>query len=71
MDADENNSSISINTSYSDIIKGIGTIYNAAESKSLKDFISKYVKAKLSEPTEGEPAYYETLRNFNLSTVKL
>lgn len=62
------------NNEYSWVIKEIGSMYTIAESRSLKDFVQKYIKAKTGDIASDSPEYmtkleaYEFPKSANLNT---
>lgn len=69
----ENNGTQTLTQSnlYSDVISALGSIYKEANAINLKDFIKKYILANTSEETDKEPEYYNKLRAFRISSVKV
>lgn len=62
------------NNEYSWVINELGPIYTAAESRSLKDFVQKYIKAKTGDIPSDGPEYmaklaeYQFPKSTNLNT---
>jgi hypothetical protein len=50
-----------VNNEYMWIINKLGNIYKDSESKSLKDFVQKFIKAKTEPITTSSPKYMEAL----------
>ena len=48
------------------IISKLGNIYKDSESKSLKDFVQKFIKAKTEPLTANSPKYMEALSQYEL-----
>lgn len=54
------------NNEYMWIISKLGNIYKDSESKSLKDFVQKFIKAKTEPLTASSPKYMEALSQYEL-----
>ncbi len=54
------------NNEYMWIISKLGNIYKDSESKSLKDFVQKFIKAKTEPLTANSPKYMEALSQYEL-----
>ena len=55
-----------VNNEYGWVISQLGSMYTEAESKSLKDFIKKYIQAKTQPISNSSPEYMKKLARFKL-----
>lgn len=53
-----------INNEYSWVIGELGSIYQVAEARSLKDFVQKYIKAKTEPISANSPEYVTKLASY-------
>lgn len=52
------------NNEYSWVIRELGSIYQTAEARSLKDFVQKYIKAKTEPISTNSPEYVTKLAKY-------
>lgn len=52
------------NNEYSWVIRELGSIYQTAEARSLKDFVQKYIKAKTEPISANSPEYVTKLAKY-------
>lgn len=55
-----------VNNEYSWVIKELGSMYNIAQARSLKDFVQKYIKAKTEPLSADSPKYMSILADYEL-----
>lgn len=55
-----------VNNEYSWVIKELGSMYQVAQARSLKDFIQKYIKAKTEPLSATSPKYMSVLADYEL-----
>lgn len=55
-----------VNNEYSWVIKELGSMYKTAQARSLKDFVQKYIKAKIEPLSANSPEFMVALSNYEL-----
>lgn len=53
-----------LNNEYSWVIRELGSMYQVAQSRSLKDFVQKYIKAKTEPISSNSPEYVAKLAQY-------